>query len=187
MITTIPGDVEMQKQLTDIHVGEWLREDVGHLRWWILLFMILVLIIIWWILLDKAKLLDICLYTALAVILFMGIGEYGEELTLWDYPVDVLAIFPTLSAANFIGAALIFSQVYQRTNSTKSFIGAALIASAILSLIFEPLLSLGGFFELLHWTYYESTLIYFLVAISTRALVNKILRVMRKTVSGKVK
>jgi len=173
-IVDIPKDVNVQKQLTDMHIKEWLRDDVFHVRWWVLIALIVILLIVWWIMLDKSRMLEICLFATLSAIIIMGVNEYGEELTLWDYQTDIIPIFPPLSSINLIALPLIFSQVYQHFNQRKSFIWATIITSAAICLIFEPILSWGGFYHLLHWKYYFSFPIYVVMAISVRAIVFKI-------------
>jgi len=36
MVSEIPKDVEIQEKLTSIHIDEWAKEDVFHLKWWLL-------------------------------------------------------------------------------------------------------------------------------------------------------
>lgn len=173
-VVEIPKDVGIQKELTDMHIKEWLRDDVWHFRWWLLIALIIMLFIVWWIMLDKARMREICLFVVLSTIVFMAINEYGEELTLWDYPTDVIPIFPPLSSINLIGLPLIYSQVYQHYNQRKSFIWATIIISAVICFIAEPILSWGGLYHLIHWKYYFSFPIYVVISISVRAIAIKI-------------
>lgn len=181
VILDIPKDVEIQRHLTALHIDEWLKEDLFHFRWWLLIFLIIVIFIVWWIMLDKSRLLEICLYAALATILFMGVQEYGEELTLWEDLNDVIPIFPPLSSINLICLPLIFSLVYQHYKKRDSFILAAIIASAAICFIIEPLLTLGGYYVLLKWQYYYSFPLYAAVAIGVRLIVIKIFAVTRES------
>ena len=122
IISSIPKDIEIQKQLTALHVNEWLKDDVLRLRWWLLIGLITAFLLIWWLLLDKRRTTEICLFVVLATIIVMGINEYGDELTLWDYQTDIIAIFPPLSSINLISLPLIYSIIYQHFKSSKSFI-----------------------------------------------------------------
>ena len=180
MIPNVAEDVTIQKQLTDIHISDWLRNDVNQIKWWLLIGIILFSFVVWWILLDKSRILEISLYMALAMIMCMGIDEYGQELTLWNYPIDVIAVYPPLSSLNLIMIPEIFSLIYQRFSQLKSFIWAAAVSSAIITFLLEPLLSHAGFYELIHWHYYESTPIYFGIALVTRALIRKIYSTINK-------
>lgn len=172
----IPKDVEIQKQLTSVHIDEWLKEDVFQLRWWLLIGLYLALVVIWWKMADKSRLRVICVYLALGFILAMGVHEYGEELTLWDYPTDVIPIFPPLSSINLIALPMIYSIVYQRYRTRKGFIVATLVITAVICLIVEPLLSWIGFFQLLKWRYIFSFPLYVVMAILIRGITNKIIR-----------
>jgi hypothetical protein len=179
-ITDIPKDVNIQKQLTDMHVQQWLKNDVLHFRWWTLIALIIVILVVWWIMLDKSRMLEICLFVTLSTIIILGINEYGEELTLWDYQTDIIPIFPPLSSINLFALPLIYSLVYQHFNQKKRFIWATIIISAAICLIVEPVLSWGGFYHLLHWRYYFSIPIYAVMAISVRAIVLKIYQIKEK-------
>lgn len=173
-VLAIPKSVDIQKQLTDSHVKEWLQNDVFHFKWWLLIVIIMLLFVVWWIMLDKSRVREICLFAVLSIILYMGINEYGEELTLWDYPIDIIPIFPPLSSVNLISVPLVYSLVYQHFSKRKNFIFAAIIASAVICFLYEPLLSWGGYYRLIHWQYFFSFPIYVVVAISIRAIIIKI-------------
>ncbi|MGX8699860.1 CBO0543 family protein [Caproiciproducens sp.] len=177
----VPKSVDIQRELTDIHMKEWLREDVFHFKWWFLIAFLVILALIWWVMLDKSRSPEICLFVILSVIVFMGINEYGEELTLWDYPTDLIPIFPPLSSINLISFPLIYSQVYQRFGRGKGFVYAVIITSAVICFLFEPLLTWGGFYCLIHWQYYFSFPIYTIVAIVIKAAVMKIYAIREKS------
>jgi hypothetical protein len=87
---TLSPDVDVQRRLTAIHIEEWLRDDVFRVRWWGLLFLMAATLFLWWRTVDRARLPEIVLYLALSMIMVMAVVEYGEELTLWDYPTDII-------------------------------------------------------------------------------------------------
>ncbi len=169
----LPKDVVIQKKLTDMHIQEWLRLDVFHTRWWILIALIFTVLFIWWKLLDKSRMREICLFAALEAILAMGMCEYGEELTLWDYPTDIIPLFPPLSSLNLLSLPLVYSLIYQHFDHKKSFIFATVIASAAICFMVEPILTWGGFYHLIHWRYYFSLPIYVSMAVIVRIIVQK--------------
>lgn len=120
-VSDIPADVEIQRQLTSLRIDEWLRQDVFHFRWWFLLVLFIVSVLVWWKMVDKTRLHEISLYAALTTIITIGINEYGEELTLWDYPTDIIPIFQPLSSLNLASLPMIYSLVYQYFGTWKSF------------------------------------------------------------------
>ncbi len=177
MLLTVSGmskDVDIQKLLTAVRVDEWLREDLFRFKWWFLLGLAAVLLVVWWRLVDRTRLPEITLYAVLTTCLTMGIVEYGEELTLWDYPADISPIFPVLTAVNLAVLPLVYSLVYQYFRTWKQFLPAAVIATCLLSFVFEPALSWGGFFQLLKWRYYYTFPVYIAVALLIRWVVLKL-------------
>jgi len=174
-VETVPPDVEIQKYLTSLHLERWLRDDVFQLKWWVLLCLILAVLFVWWNRLDKSRLPETCLYAALTAIMAMGIFEWGEELTLWDFPIDIIALFPPLSSINLISLPLIYSLTYQHFRTWKSFIPASVIITAVICFIIEPILAQAGLYQLLKWKYYYSFPVYLVTAICIKAAVNKII------------
>jgi hypothetical protein len=170
----MPESVGIQQQLTSIHIDEWLKDDFLHARWWILLGMILLSALLWLILLDKARLKDIFLFAFLAAILAMALVEYGDELIQWDYPTDIIPVFPPLTSINLFILPLALSLVYQYFRTWKSFFLAALAASSAISFVVEPLLAWGDFYQLINWHYLFSFPVYVALAMFTRWLVLKI-------------
>ena len=174
MVTEIPKDVEIQRQLTSIHVEEWMKEDVFHLKWWLLIGLILAFLFFWWKAADKSIFRDVCMFAALTTIIAMGINEYGEELTLWDYPTDIIPIFPPLSSINLIGLPLIYSIVFQYFRTRRSFIWAVLAVTAIICFVIEPILVWMGLYQLIKWKHVFNYPIYAVMAIVIRELILKI-------------
>lgn len=172
--TQLPDSVGIQYHLTLMHIEEWLKDDVFHLRWWLLIGMILVSLLAWYLLLDKTRAKSICLFAAIETILVLGVAEYGEELLLWDYPTDIIAIFPPMTSINLFIIPLAFSLAYQFFRTKRRFIYAAILLSAAISFVIEPLLSWGDFYQLIKWKYSYSFPVYLLLALVARYLTNKL-------------
>lgn len=168
--TTVPQSVDLQWQLTLDRIDRWLAEDFLRLRWWVLIVFYIACAMLWWKLLDKRRLKEIVLFTALAYIIALTINEYGQELILWDYPVDVIPFFPPLSSVNLLLLPPLYSLVYQRFSSLKTYFPAMLVATGLFCFAVEPLLSWGGFFELLNWKYWLSFPVYTAMALLMRGL-----------------
>ncbi|MDF2985046.1 MAG: hypothetical protein K0R50_556 [Eubacterium sp.] len=176
-MSNIPKDVGIQKQLTEIHMDNWLQDVVFQPKWWLLIFLIIILLFIWWKAADKASLQDVCLYACLITIVALGINEYGQELTFWDYPIDIIPVFPPLSSINLICLILIYSIVYQHFKENRRFILAAAVTSAIICFILEPFLAWGGYYHLLKWKYVYGFPLYTLASICVWYITNKIRKI----------
>lgn len=166
----LPQSVVMQAKLSRIHVDEWLNEDLFHPGWWILIGLLILSTIVWYLLIDKKRTGSVCLFTAVGAIISLGIFEYGDELILWEYPVDVIPIFPPMTSLNLFILPLSLSILFQHCKSWKSYLAASLAASAILSLAVEPLLSLTGLYELVNWNYLLNLPLYFITAVATKSI-----------------
>jgi hypothetical protein len=166
--------VDIQKQLTSIRIDEWLREDVFHFRWWFLLGLFVLSLLAWWKMVDKKRLPEITLYMGLTTIIALSLDEFGEELTLWDYPTDIMPIFPPLTAIDLASLPIIYSLMHQYFKTWKSFLRAAIVMATVFCFAFEPILVWGGFYQVLKWKYYYGFPIYIAIAIFIRWLIVKI-------------
>lgn len=176
----IPQSVVLQKELTDLHIEQWLSNEVFHARWWTLIGLLAAMFIAWLWLADKAKMKETCLFLVLAIIVALGINEYGEELVLWDFPTDILPIFPPLTSVNLICAPLAYSIAFQRFPDLKRYAIAVGAITAAISFVLEPLLVWGGFYRLLNWRHIYSFLVYFVTALVIRCIAKKIIEIENK-------
>jgi len=179
-VSNMSTEVEIQKLLTSAHLAEWLRQDLFQLKWWLLLGLTVVAVVIWWKLLDKRRLPEVLLYALLTMTVMMGVDEYGEELVLWDYPIDLVPIFPVITAANLLILPLAYSLVYQKFTPGKSFLLVSVLVAALISFVFEPALAWSGYYQLLTWKYYYGFPLYIAIALSVRWTVVKIFGVAAK-------
>jgi hypothetical protein len=164
----------IQGQLSKMHLDTWLKDDLFHANWWILIALVCIFVVAWFLLLKREGLRETCLFAAIVTILALSFVEYGEELILWDYPADIIPYFPSLTSINLILLPLAFSILYQRFRTWRSFLWAALIASAAVSLVVEPLLALGHLYELVNWRYYFSLPVYLILALAAKFFTEKI-------------
>ncbi|HWR56117.1 MAG TPA: CBO0543 family protein [Negativicutes bacterium] len=176
--------LELQKLLTDLRIDLWLQEDVFHFRWWFLLGLFFLSASVWCKVVDKSRLPKMVLFLVLTTIITLILDEFGEELTLWDYPTDILPVFPPLTAVDLASLPIIYSLIYQYFGTWKSFSLAAIIMAAVFSFILEPVLVWGGFYQLLKWKYYYGFPIYFAMALFIRWLVVMIYAAAEKAEEG---
>lgn len=179
--SVIPPSVGIQTALTKMHIDEWLRNDLFRPRWWILLALQVLAVLAWALLVSRAKAPSVCLFAALCAIASMGVNEYGEELVLWDYPVDILPVFPPLTSLNLTLLPLVFSLIHQYQQTWKGYLLWSLAASAIICFAVEPLMALGGFFELVRWNYAWNLPVFVAIALAARLITRWIERAVRRS------
>jgi hypothetical protein len=161
----------IQWHLTCARFSEWLQNDLFRWRWWLLVALYIGCIYIWWKTVDKSRLKEIVLYTAMIIVIILALDELGEELTLWDYPTDIFPLFPPISAIDFSCMPLIYSLIYQHCRTWRKFIIATLLMAAIFCFICEPLFVFLGIYQPLTWKYYYGFPIYTAMAIGIKAVV----------------
>jgi hypothetical protein len=166
--------VQTQWHLTNVRFEVWMREDVFRLKWWSLLIIFILSVYFWWKIVDKSRFFEIVLYMALVSILALTLDELGEELCLWDYPIDIFPLFPPLSAVDLASLPVIYSLIYQYFSTWKKFITATIVMAVIFCFILEPLLVLVGLYQPLTWKYYYGFPIYIALAIAAKAVVIKL-------------
>lgn len=180
LASDIPESVKGQMYLTSDHIDYWLKNDLFHAGWWVLSALIIVSLAVWLVLLDKKRLRETLLFVALMTIISLGINEYGEELILWDYPVDIIPIFPPLSSLNLLLLPLAYSLAYQYSKTAWRFFWATLVITAALCFIVEPLLSLGNMYKLLNWHYWWGFPFFAAAALLVRKVTVKIFKIEKR-------
>lgn len=171
---------KIQWHLTSVRLDEWLKNDVFHLSWWFLLATFILAAFVWWKLVDKSRFTEIFLYTAIITVIVLILDELGEELSLWDYPTDILPLFPPLSAIDLSSLPMIYSMIYQYFRPWKQFIIATLVMSLVFCFMFEPLVALIGVYQPLTWRYYYGFPIYTAIGILTKAALKKFYSIKEK-------
>jgi len=160
--------VEDQWKLTTARVNEWVQNPLFSMEWWSLLALFLLCSYLWWKTADKKRLGETVLFTASVVIFILVLDELGEELTLWYYPVDIIPLFPPMSAINISCLPFIYAVLYRAAKAWKSF----LIASAIMSVIFcfalEPLFVWAGLYKMLTWKSWYGLPLYFAIGVISK-------------------
>jgi len=169
--------IEVQWLLTSTRFEEWMKNDVFRFRWWFLLGLFIISAYAYWKMIDKSRLNEITLYTALVTITTLVLDELGEELTLWDYPTDIVPLFPPLTAIDLASLPIIYSLIYQYFGDWRKFITAAVVMAAIFSFILEPLLVWLGLYQTLTWKYYYGFPMYIAMAICIKAVVSKLYKI----------
>ncbi|MEA4926890.1 MAG: CBO0543 family protein [Syntrophomonadaceae bacterium] len=166
--------LELQWYLLSIRYEEWRLNDVFHFKWWLLLILFIVSAYVWWKLVDKSRLVEIVLFTGLVSIIALVLDELGEELTLWDYSIDLIPLFPPITSIDLASLPVAYSFIYQYFTTWKKFIIATVVMSAVFSFILEPIFVWGGIYQTITWKYYYGFPIYIALAICVKAMVIKL-------------
>lgn len=165
---------DLQWKLTTTRFEEWISNDVFRFRWWVLLAVFILSILIWWKLADKSRLTELILFAGIVTIIILALDELGEELALWDYPVEILPLFPPIASIDLASLPLVYSLMYQHFKTWKSYTIASIIMSILSCLVLEPLFVLSGIYQMITWKSYYGLPLYFTIAICAKIALAKI-------------
>lgn len=166
--------IEEQWKLTTARVDEWVQNDLLKLNWWILLALFVLTAYLWWKTVDKTRLNEMVLYTALIVLFIIVLDELGEELSLWYYTTDVIPLFPPLTAMDITSMPIVYMLVYQYFRTWKRFIIVTVAMAGVFCFVFEPIFVWSGVYKLLIWQSYYGFPIYIFIAAASKFIVQRI-------------
>ncbi len=175
-MTGFPPEAQLQWDLTLARFREWLQGDVFTLHWQLIVALFLLTTWLWWKKVDRSRLAEMVLYSAVVIIFVIVLDQLGEELTLWYYPVAVLPLFPPAEAVNVSCLPLVYMLIYQHTKHWKTFILATLVMSILFCFVCEPIFVLGGAYVPLKWEYWYGLPVYFLIGLAARLIIRRIYR-----------
>jgi uncharacterized membrane protein YagU involved in acid resistance len=171
---------DLQWKLTTTRFKEWVSDDVFRLKWWGLLAIFILSILVWWKLVDKSRLTELILFAGIVTIIILALDELGEELTLWDYPVEIFPLFPPIASIDLASLPLVYSLIYQYFKTWKSYTIASIIMSILSCFVLEPLFVLSGIYQMITWKSYYGLPLYFAIAIFAKIVLIKILAINSK-------
>ncbi|MBS5784409.1 MAG: hypothetical protein KID04_16225 [Clostridium sp.] len=173
--------IDLQWKLTTSRFEEWLKEELFHFKWWILLAVFILSIFIWWKSIDKSRLSELVLFAGIVCIFILILDEWGEDLALWDYPVKIFPLFPPISAIDLASLPFLYSLIYQYFSTWKSYTIASIIMSVLSCFVMEPLFILSGIYQVITWKTYYGLPLYFAIAICSKFILAQIKKIESKT------
>jgi hypothetical protein len=170
--TGFPPDIEDQWRLTAMRFYEWVRDELFSPNWWILAALFVLTALIWWKKVDKSRLGEMLLYTALIIIFIIILDELGEELSLWYYTADIFPLFPPINAVDISCMPAVYMLVYQYSKNWKAFIIATVVMALVFCFVFEPIFVWSGIYAMLTWKSYYGLPIYIFIGLASKAVIS---------------
>lgn len=171
---------EMVRLLTQMRIENWLGEGLGSWRWWTLVILLIFPWFPWFKLAHKKQLSELTLFGLIVMILAITLDELGFELSLWNYPVDVIPLLPRLSSVDYAVVPVIYMLIYQYFPTWKSFFWTLAVVSAVFSFVVEPIIAYLGFYVLIKWLHCYSFIIYIIMGSLARWIARKIIDITQK-------
>jgi hypothetical protein len=172
--------INMKQQLRGLFIEHWLTKEVFTWVWWIGIATLVIPFIIWLIVVDKKRMLEICVFGLIVNVSSIFLDVVGSEFVLWEYPVHILPQLPLLFPVDLVILPVVYMIVYQKYSKWWPYLITSAIAAAVLAFCFEPLAVLAGQYKLIIWKYYFSFPIYIMVAAFSKLVVQGLLAVQKK-------
>lgn len=166
---------ELESQLTQIRIENWLHHDLFSFQWWLLLATLIIPWLIWWKWADKTRLTEIMLFGLVIFIIASFLDAVMSEMRLWEYNYYVIPYWPRLISADFSIIPVTYMFIYQYFRKWKDFLRAMLGVSLFFAFVGEPLLVWLHIYSLHAWRHFYSLPIYFAMAVMAKYLIHLIL------------
>ncbi|WP_073076263.1 CBO0543 family protein [Sporobacter termitidis] len=180
ILAEITNPTELQFQLTNVRFDEWISDGFFHIRWVAMVSLFAFSAWLWWKMVNKERLAEVALNAAVTAVMILILDELGEEMTLWDYPIDVIPLFPPISAINLASLPFLYSLIYQFFGKWKSFLIAQAVMALFSCFVFEPLFVWLRMYQMLSWKSWYGLPLYFAIGIIAKAVLSAVKRRARK-------
>lgn len=148
--------IDAQETLRDLCIQYWTEHTFLKWTWWFLLFWAVFPLLIWWKFIDRQRFLEISFF-GLLVSLCSGILDVaGVFNLLWAYPDNLVPFLPNFFPIDYVVVPCVFMLIYQKYSGWKAFLISSTVISAVLSLVFDPIMVWLNLYQPLSWQYYYS-------------------------------
>ena len=176
-MTTVEMIHQLRLELWNLTYTQWKTQTLFSIQWWSLIAIIAISYVIWWIIVDKRRLSQILLFGAFVAIQRAVMDIFGTNVGLWSYDIRLTPLYPSPFVHDFTLTPLALMVVYQTCHSWKKFFVWSGVATAMISFVFFPILSMFGFLKLYHWNDFYSFGMIFGLSILSRWVVLGVLNI----------
>lgn len=171
---------DVRRHLHAMMLEYWKHDNLFTWQWWLAVALTGISFVLWVVLLDKRRLIEVMLYATCIEITATFFDLIGGSFMLWSYPIKVLPIVLPLQEVDLVILPEIYSLLYQKFSSWKSFALSVVLTSGAFSFIGEPLLIKIGAYQVYHWSYTYSFLIYIAMGLFWKWLLSRLIKKQRR-------
>ncbi|MEN1967086.1 CBO0543 family protein [Lentibacillus sp. N15] len=154
-----------QETLSDLTIKYWFEYNFLTGKWWLLVGLSTVPILIWLFILDKARARQIVLFGALISLTAGILDTIGFTMGFWGYPVKLIPINPPYFPVDFVYLPVMYMLIYQFFPGWKGFTIANILASCFYTFVGEPTFEWLDMYITYRWQYIISLPIYITMAL----------------------
>ena len=157
--------IQLKIKLRDLALQHYAQHEIFSWTWWIDVVLIIVPLILWWRIVDRNRLLNICVFGLIVNMIATFLDVTGTLYAFWEYPVYTLPHIPLMLPVDYVIVPVVGMVIYQKFAKWIVFILVCILASALMSFIGEPIAVLIRMYKLITWRYIFSFPIYIVIYI----------------------
>lgn len=162
--------IKLKMQLRDIFIPYYLSSELFSWLWWLSVAASIIPLVIWWKVVNKKRLLEICVFGLLMNISSTFLDSIGSTLVLWEYLVHIVPQSALMTPVDLVVVPVVFMIIYQKFGTWARFIGISTVAAAVIAFIAEPIAVYIGLYKPITWSCIYSFPLYILLAICAKFL-----------------
>lgn len=112
---------EAQDVLSQLTVQYWLEYNFLTVKWWILVGLSTIPLVIWAIILDKTRIKQIVMFGLLTSLTASILDTIGFTMGFWGYPVKLIPVNPPYFPVDFVYLPVMYMLIYQFFPHWKGF------------------------------------------------------------------
>jgi len=168
---------------TQQRIDYWVQNNLFTWQWWFLVVILILPWFLWWKVVDKKRILSILSMGLVVIGTANWMDQVGNELGWWYYPYRILPFVSQFGPVNYSSMPISYMLLYQIYPRWSAFLVAAVITAAVFTWVIEPLFIWLGMYHVVFWKSSYSFLIYILIAISHKGLVDLLTVIVGKSKS----
>ncbi len=130
--------------------------------------------VIWWKVFDRTRIFEVLTFGSLVSIIAVFIDTMGVHNGWWVYHEKLFDQVPHFVPMDYAALPVGYMITYQMVHTWKHYILAAFLLSGTGAFIIEPLFIHLRFYEQLNWSHMYSFIIYFLIAVVLKFLLERL-------------
>lgn len=166
--------LNLKTQLRGMILQHYLDREVFGWVWWLGIACIVIPFIIWLKVVDKKRLLEICVFGLIVNVFAAFLDVFGADMVLWEYPIRILPQSALLFPVDFIVLPVANMIIYQKFPAWGKYLLASALTAAGFSFILEPIAVWIGEYRLVAWSFFYSFPIYILIDILAKFMTEKL-------------
>lgn len=170
----------LQLRITQSSIHHWLYSELFTWQWWFLIGCFVVAWLLAWVLIDRKRLLELCVFFLITSYLVSTLDAIGTQFGFWMYNFHEVPLLNRLVSVDLGALPVLYTLFYQFFNRWLIYLGVLVAAAFVFSFIFEPLFQRINILVYYNWQSLFSFPIYILIGIIIKAVMIWIIKINKR-------